>query len=328
MSDTFIQLNTDGTGKKLDTRTEATNGEHRQVFVIGDPATNAGVAPVDATKGLAVDLTATGTNSNPLSVTGTFFQATQPVSLATNTPTLQSGSTTAVTQATGTNLHAVIDSGSTTAVTQPTAANLNATVVNAAGSALMGKVGIDQTTPGTTNAVSVTNTTLAVTESGTWNVGASSATGSAVPANAFYQGVNPQTALPTAATAGNLTGATADKFGRQVVIPGTVRDLVGSQTTTITASTTETTIVTAAASTFNDITTLLVNNTSATAVRVDFRDTTAGTILFALYIPAGDVRGFCPPRPLPQTAVNTNWTAQCSASVTDVRIYAVFDKNK
>ena len=39
-------------------------------------------------------------------VTGTFFQATQPVSLATNTPTLQSGSTTAVTQATAANLNA------------------------------------------------------------------------------------------------------------------------------------------------------------------------------------------------------------------------------
>lgn len=55
MADTFIQLNTDGTGKKLDTRTESTNSEHRQVFVIGDPSTNSGVAPVDATNGLAVD---------------------------------------------------------------------------------------------------------------------------------------------------------------------------------------------------------------------------------------------------------------------------------
>ncbi len=43
-----------------------------------------------------------------------------PVSLATNTPTLQSGSTTAVTQATGTNLHTVVDSGTVT-VSNPTA---------------------------------------------------------------------------------------------------------------------------------------------------------------------------------------------------------------
>lgn len=41
---------------------------------------------------------------------------------------LDSGSTTTVTQATGTNLHAVIDSGSTTAVTQATGTNLHTVV--------------------------------------------------------------------------------------------------------------------------------------------------------------------------------------------------------
>lgn len=58
-------------------------------------------------------------------VSGTFWQSTQPVSLATNTPTLQSGSTTAVTQATGTNLHTVVDSGSITADTELTTADLD-----------------------------------------------------------------------------------------------------------------------------------------------------------------------------------------------------------
>lgn len=71
--------------------------------------------------------------------------------------------------------HVITDSGSTTIATQPTAGNFNATVVGtgtfavqaaqtgtwtvglSAGSALIGKVGIDQTTPGTTNAVSATN---------------------------------------------------------------------------------------------------------------------------------------------------------------------------
>jgi hypothetical protein len=59
LADTAIAI-TAGTGTNVDTRTEATNGNHRQVIVIGDPSTNAGVAPVDATKGLAVDLTASG----------------------------------------------------------------------------------------------------------------------------------------------------------------------------------------------------------------------------------------------------------------------------
>lgn len=55
MADSTIAI-TAGTGTAVDTRTEATNGHHRQVIVIGDPATNAGVAPVDATTGLKVDL--------------------------------------------------------------------------------------------------------------------------------------------------------------------------------------------------------------------------------------------------------------------------------
>lgn len=55
MADTAIAI-TAGTGTNIDTRTEGTNGNHRQVVVVGDPATNAGVAPVDATAGLKVDL--------------------------------------------------------------------------------------------------------------------------------------------------------------------------------------------------------------------------------------------------------------------------------
>jgi hypothetical protein len=55
MADTSIAV-TAGSGTSIDTRTEATNGNHRQVIVIGDPSTNAGVAPVDANTGLKVDL--------------------------------------------------------------------------------------------------------------------------------------------------------------------------------------------------------------------------------------------------------------------------------
>ena len=55
MADTAIAI-TAGSGTNVDTRTEGTNGNHRQVVVLGDPATNAGVAPVDATAGLKVDL--------------------------------------------------------------------------------------------------------------------------------------------------------------------------------------------------------------------------------------------------------------------------------
>lgn len=56
MADTAVAI-TAGTGTNIDTRTEGTNGNHRQVIVVGDPNTNAGVAPVDATNGLSVNVT-------------------------------------------------------------------------------------------------------------------------------------------------------------------------------------------------------------------------------------------------------------------------------
>ena len=56
MADTAVAI-TAGSGTNIDTRTEATNGNHRQVVVLGDPSTNAGVAPVDATNGLSVSVT-------------------------------------------------------------------------------------------------------------------------------------------------------------------------------------------------------------------------------------------------------------------------------
>jgi hypothetical protein len=40
----------------VDARTEATDGKKRQVISIGDPSTKLGIAPVDATHGLKVDL--------------------------------------------------------------------------------------------------------------------------------------------------------------------------------------------------------------------------------------------------------------------------------
>lgn len=54
MADSKVDI-TAGAGIEIDTRTESTNSQHRQVVVIGDPAANTGVAPVDGTEGLKVD---------------------------------------------------------------------------------------------------------------------------------------------------------------------------------------------------------------------------------------------------------------------------------
>ena len=84
-----------------------------------------------------------------LAVTGTFFQATQPVSIAASV---------AVTgPLTDAQLRAAVVPVSLTSTTVTTLPAL------VAGSAIVGKVGIDQTTPGTTNLVSIgTNGTVAI----------------------------------------------------------------------------------------------------------------------------------------------------------------------
>jgi hypothetical protein len=77
-------------------------------------------------------LTDTQVRAAPVPVSGTFFQVTQPVS------------------------------GTFWQTTQPVSLATNTPVI-AAGSAIIGKVGIDQTTPGTTNLVSIgTNGTVAI----------------------------------------------------------------------------------------------------------------------------------------------------------------------
>ena len=55
MADSAVAV-TAGSGTNIDTRTESTNGNHRAVIVLGDPSDNSGIAPVDSTAGLKVDL--------------------------------------------------------------------------------------------------------------------------------------------------------------------------------------------------------------------------------------------------------------------------------
>lgn len=77
--------------------------------------------------------------------------------------------------------HVITDSGSTTVVTSLPALPTGANTIGA-----------------------ISNTTFASTQSGTWTVGASSATGSAIPANAFFVGITDGT---------NLVGAKAMAHG-------------------------------------------------------------------------------------------------------------------
>lgn len=145
--------------------------------------------------------------------------------------------------------------------------------------------------------------------------------------NPLKIGGRARTTNPTAVADNDRVNAAFDDLGRPVMVIGQVRDLITDQTTTITASTAETTILTAAASTFHDVVSIMIANTSATATRVDIRDTTAGSVRFSIYVPAGVTVGTNVTRPIKQATVNTNWTAQSSASVTDLRIFVQAEKN-
>ena len=188
-----------------------------------------------------------------------------------------------------------------------------------------------------------TSSGVAANQQGTWTVqpgntanstawlttdAADKATGNTVPATAIYNGAQAKTALPTAASDGNIVGLTADKFGRLIVVPESVRDQKANiAVLTLTSTTSETTLIASAASTFNDITSIMVENTSATATEVVFKDSTAGTTQFYVYVPAGDMRGFSDCF-FKQTTVNNNWTATCTTSVASIKISGTYVKNQ
>jgi hypothetical protein len=156
-----------------------------------------------------------------------------------------------------------------------------------------------------------------------------SAINAAPPTNATQVGGVAATALPSAYTATDLTPHMTDKFGRLVTINQGMRDIVSPITQlTLNATTTETTLVAAVASTFNDLLSLVVINTSATATQVDFRDSTGGTVRLSLYIPAGETRGIALNTPMPQSAVNNAWTARCGVAVSSIIITGNYISNK
>lgn len=138
------------------------------------------------------------------------------------------------------------------------------------------------------------------------------------------------TSNPTAVTNGQYVRATADKLGRQVHVIGHARDLTDTTAEVTITGTVETTLIAQVAAVFNDIYSLDISNTSATVgTRVDIRDTTAGTVIKSFWVPALSTYQFVYNVPLKQSTVNTNWTAQLSATPTggDVRISAVSVRN-
>ena len=274
-----------------------------------------GTVAVSGVPQIQGDVASGGSNgsTNPVKIGGV-FNTTQPTVTTGQRVDLQATARGALIVATGTD---ALNVGTVTTVTTVS------TVTNLAqmnGVALL--MGNGATGTGSQRVTLASDNTAIAG----WGHGA---TGSAVPSGAQYKGLIAKTANPSAATDGNLVGATADKLGRQVVVLGNVRDLKGNQVTTITSSTTETTVVTAVASTFLDVYGCIVENTSATGSKVTFKDSTAGTTQFEIYVPPTETRGFMLPSSdgFKQTTVNTSWTATCGASVASIVITMLYVKN-
>jgi len=272
------------------------------------------------------------TSAPTTAVTGTFFQATQPVSLASVPSHAVTNAGTFATQATlgaeTTKVIGTINIAAAQTLTTVTTVGAVTAISNAlpAGTNAIGKLSansgvdigdVDVTTVGTiTPGTAAAN--LGKAEDGAHTSG---------DVGVFALGVRNDTLATGSGTTGDYTQISTDLKGR-VMVGSAPRNLKLNQVTTITASAAETTIVTAVASTFLDLYGLIVTNTSATAVTVALKDASASTTRLNIAVPAGDTRGFMLPidAAIKQTAVNNNWTAT-TQSVTSVIITALTVSN-
>jgi hypothetical protein len=168
-------------------------------------------------------------------------------------------------------------------------------------------------------------TTVTGGVAGTFGIGGTTASGTAVANNPVQIGCEARTTQRAAGVDGAVSRPVIDSVGRTVVKAGQVRALHDNNAITL-SSTTETTLVAAVTAIFQDVYSLHFSNTSASPTRVDIRDSAAGTVRFSVQLVANQSYTWTSPLPLKQATVNTAWTAQLSAAVTDVRITSVSER--
>jgi hypothetical protein len=190
-------------------------------------------------------LTDTQLRTTPVPVSGTFYQATQPVSIAT-LPSLAAGS------------NAI---GSIT----NTAFGISGTLP---AYAAIPTFKIDQTTPGTTNKVNIgTDGTVAATQSGTWNIGTLTSITNAVT-------VSQGTATSLKTQAESYQGGSAVSSSNPLYVTVTSSISGGDSTFhLVSAATTNATNIKASA---GKVTGWYIYNSNASARKVAFHNT-AGT---------------------------------------------------
>lgn len=293
---------TAGTGTDIATDQVTATNEHIQLMKLAISTDGSRtLVPADATNGIDVDVTRVSGNVTVVQPTGSNlnvnvgnFPATQPVS-GTVTANAGTGNFTVV-QATASNLNANV-SGTVTAnagtgnftVAQATASSLNAQVV--------GEVADD-----------------------------SPDSGNPVKIGAFAE-ANPSTSVMVAD--GDRTNVHADIDGLLMTKPYTAYgDILVERVTNTDGASTASTVFGATASARNYITTISIYNSSTTNGFVDFRDGTAGTVLFTVPAPAngGAIVNF--PLPLRQTTANTALAYDVSAALSTIYISLIGFKSR
>ncbi len=293
MADVAVAI-TEGSGVNIDTRTEASNGNHRQVVVLGDPSTNAGVAPVDAAAGLKVDL---GADND---VTATIAAGATSIAKAED----------------------VASAGADVGV--PAMAVQKATPANTAGTdgdyeflqMAAGRLWVDAS--GKTLTVDGSGVTQPVSMATNTPVGtvAHDAADSGAPVKV---GAKAESAVSTATMVadGDRTDLYADIDGVLIVRSDRpLGDLLSERLSNTDGSSTASTVFGATASTRNVITGYSVYNSSATAGYLDFRDGTAGAILWTVPLPATGGANFAIPSGIFRTTANTALAIDVSAALT------------
>ena len=151
--------------------------------------------------------------------------------------------------------------------------------------------------------------------------------GGSVPASPTYIAGQARTSLLTNNNSW-IAGLTTDLNNRLVVTNETIRELKSDSTVTLSNTTAETTMVAAIASVKNDLTGLVISNSSASSTFIEIRDTTGGTVRAKIFVPANS----CISIPInnanvKQSAANTNWTAKCLTAVTEINIFVTYVRN-
>lgn len=287
MADSTVAV-TEGSGQNIDTRTEATNGNHRQVVVLGDPSTNAGVAPVDAAAGLKVDLGA----DNDVVVSGAELTAIEVA------------------------VEAI----------QVSAALLNdAIMTDGVGTVSKGMVVLGQ--DGTNPQAIKTNSTGQIEDVPSGNVAHDAAdSGNPIKIGAKAE---PNLSTATMVADGDRTDAYSDMDGALLVRNSRpLGDLLSERLSNTDGASTASTVFGATASARNVITGYSVFNSSATTGYLDFRDGTAGSILWTVPLPATGGANFAIESGIFKTTANTALAIDVSAAITTVYISITGFKSK